>query len=188
MGWHTFDTRGEVISQEQEDRIKQINKALTALDMRWPRRQAMWSNADAYAAYLETLLARAIGDREIVLASVSVHGERNKPARFEAVILTEGLMFIGSIDVPEDEESGRGMPYITSGDVAVFPRSAIKAVTLHQVENYGDRDGGDSDSVRFSVALDGHAPVLVNLPRWGTPEADAASRTLDALMQELEKR
>lgn len=102
-------------------------------------------------------------------------------------MFTEHLIFSAGIDVPQAQPNLR-LGYPQSADVAVIPRSAVKSVTLHDLHNFG-QDGGDGpDIVGFTVTLDGHPPVVVNLPRWSHGSDGAHSRVFDSLVDGLARQ
>ncbi len=173
------------MSQDQSKNVARIKDQLIASHRDWPRNE--WGRADYYARYLEILLARAVGAREILLASANVQKwpDRKDVARFQAALFTEKLIISGEIAIPS-VKAGEQLPYPRWGDVSVIPRSAVKAVTLLEVENFGESSEEDEfDSVGFTVLLDGHDPVVVNQPIWDRRGDGAHSRTLDALIDGL---
>lgn len=174
------------MTQEQANQVKAVHEHLTAASRDWPRH--VWNKADHHALFLEMLLARAIGAREIVLASVNVvklEGQRDEVSRFDAVVFTDRLIFAAGIEVPPVPQDGSRMPYPRRGDVAVIPRSAITAVTLHELDNFGETASAGPDDVGFTVALKGHPPVVVNPPGPDQREDGAHSRLFDSLLEGL---
>ncbi|UKA60552.1 hypothetical protein [Arthrobacter sp. FW306-2-2C-D06B] len=69
--------------------------------------------------------------------------------------------------------------------VAVIPRSNIKAVTLHDVDSFGEHGDGGPDVISFTVDADGHEPIVIPMPRYNHALSGDHSRLFDALLDDL---
>ncbi|MDJ0314494.1 hypothetical protein [Arthrobacter sp. H35-D1] len=177
------------MTQEQTDQVKAIHEHLSkSNESSWPRQ--VWGSEDHYAFFLERLLARAIGNRPVVLASAKVvKDDQNDVVRFEAAIFTDRLIITGGIDVePATDERGMRRPHPRHGDVGVIPRSNIKAVTLHDVDNFGEHGDGGPDVISFTVDVDGHAPIVLPMPRYNHALSGDHSQLFDALLDDLDTK
>jgi hypothetical protein len=165
-------------AQEQVNRVLAVHKAVLNGSEKWPRRDNRFGGQDNHAVYLEMLFARALGGREILLATGQVDG-----SRYEAVIFTENLIFAGSVDVVEQPI------YPPRADVSVFPWSAVKAVALLELDNYGELADERLDAVAFTVSLDDKEPIRINPMKQDHQRYDGkTSRLFDALLEVLSAR
>lgn len=174
------------MTQEQVNQLSAIHEhILKSNESFWPREA--WRSEDQFAFFLERLLARAVGNRPVMLASATVvKNEKDEVRRFQANIFTDRLIFAGSIDVdPVTDGNGTQRRFPSHGDVAVIPRSRIRAVTLHTVDNFGERSDEDLDVVTFAVEVSGHAPIHVPMPRYSHARSGDHSRLFDALLDDL---
>ena len=171
------------MSEEQADQVAKIHDALLAANNDWPPH--VWHNSDYYAVYLERALARAIGNRDVEYVSATVDAKARRDVQgFEATVFTRWLVITGRIAIPQ-VGAGERVPYPDGADVAVIPRRAIKAVSLHNLEQFGSESETSPDVVEFSLTVDGREPIRIK-PQSSDRNTGASSKLLDTIIEDLE--
>jgi hypothetical protein len=161
--------------------VEAIHDLLSDANTSWPR--FPFSLIEKRVAFLERRLARAVGLAEIEYCISSGHEVADGTTKYEATLFTSDLVISGSLLATDIQN----VPYPPQGDVAIVPRSAIRSLTLHHVEYYGDDDNGKPDYVSFTATFDGLPPVFIGLPGGrGAVHDGTTSRLFDALQADLQ--
>lgn len=158
--------------------VDSIHEHLMEANHYWPKHA--FSHAEAQAVYLERRLARCVGDAEVEHCVATVTENADGSIDYAAVVLTNETVVTGALKAPA--ERGERIP---EGAVHVVPRSAIKGLTLHHVEYFGQDDETGRDYVSFSAAFEGIPPLVVALPGRGASNDGRTGRLFDALKNDL---
>lgn len=146
----------------------------------WPRHQ--FSIIERRSAFLERRLARAAGSEEIEFCVSSGQQIAEGITQYSATLFTRDLVISGSLNATDIQNE----PYPPQGDVVIVPRSAIRSLTLHHVEYFGDDDSGKPDYVSFTATFEGLPPVFIGMPgSRGANHDGTTSRFFDALQADL---
>jgi len=87
------------VSARQIEQIKKVHDEIQSVNHEWPSESR--ELGDQYGLFLEKLLARAVGAREIIFTyAVAKTTEHGHVTEFSAVLFTERLLVVGSIAVP----------------------------------------------------------------------------------------
>ncbi|WP_426986564.1 hypothetical protein [Pseudarthrobacter sp. Y6] len=158
--------------------VDTMHEHLTEANNRWPRDG--WTTAEGRAGILEKRLARAVGPREVEFSISSVTEEDASGVHFAATLFTADLVISGALHATNEQIAPRDL----TGDVVIVPRSALRSLTLHQVEYFGNDNEATEDHVSFTATYEGMAPVVVGPPSSGSRRG-ATSRLFDALQADL---
>ncbi len=170
------------MSAKQVEQIKKVHEEIQRVAVTWPDGDRELT--DQYGAFLEKLLARAVGEREIVFAyAVAEPRTARQYSSFAAVLFTERLIFVGSVAVPEMGED-RQMAKPRVGSVRVLPRRAIVSVELQGLQGYTPDAEDGLDAPGFTLHVEGHDPIAIDLVKQ-RGSSEKASKLLDALIEEL---
>jgi hypothetical protein len=158
--------------------VDSMHDLLSDANNNWPR--SPWSTAEGRAGILEKRLARAAGKREVEFCIPSVTEDGDKGTHFAATIFTADLVISGDLHATNERQTAWNL----LANVVMVPRSAIRSLTLHQVEYFGNDDAAGEDYVSFTAVYEGMAPVIVGSPSSGLKRG-ATSRLFDALQADL---
>ncbi len=156
-----------------------MHEVLSDANNNWPR--SPWSTAEGRAGILEKRLARAVGKRDVEFCIASVT-DADGGTQFAATIFTADLVIHGELLATNERQTAWNL----LANVVIVPRSAIRSLTLHQVEYFGNDDAEGDDYVSFTAAYEGMAPTVVGPPSSGLKRG-ATSRLFDALQADLAK-
>ena len=158
--------------------VDSMHELLSDVNNNWPR--SPWSTAEGRAGILEKRLARATGKRDVEFCIASVTDVAAEGTHFAATIFTADLVIYGDLHATNERQAA----YNLLANVVTVPRSAIRSLTLHQVEYFGSDDAEGEDYVSFTATYEGMAPVVVGSPASGLKRG-ATSRLFDALQADL---
>ncbi|WP_416403465.1 hypothetical protein [Arthrobacter sp. LFS091] len=160
--------------------VDTIHEHLMEANRNWPMHA--FSHAEGQAVYLERRLARCVGEAEVEHCVATVKENADGSIDYAAVLVTKAWVVTGELKASAE----RGEQRIPDGAVHVVPRSAIKGLTLHNVEYFGhDENEQGKDYVAFTAAFEGMSPVIVAPPGRGATNDGRTSRLFDAFKDDL---
>lgn len=162
--------------------VDSIREHLTTANHYWPR--SAFSHAEGQAVYLERRLTRCIGAADVEHCFATVGENEDRSIDYAAVILTSEAVIFGSLRA----EAERGAQRIAEGSVHMVPRSAIRSLTLHDVEYFGYEDVQGKDYVSFTANFEDGQRVHVPLPGKGVANDGRTGRMFDSLAADLVPR
>lgn len=161
--------------------VDAMHELLSEANANWPREA--FTTAEGHVGVLETRMARATGSRKVLFCLSSVTDKREEGVtQFVATIFAEDLVISGRLTTSNEKISPRKI----DADVAMVPRTAIRRLTLHQVDYFDNERAGPGGYVSFTADYDGMDPIVVGPPS-SYVRGDAISDLFDALQEDLAK-